>query len=117
MPWKLDRKREFSEIWGLGGIAGYLQDGIEFDSAGEPLPGQFPHGKEAKAAKKAKTSAGSLDDPGEAIKAFVPPPLETFKRPVGGYAAMDDETLRGLIEVRGDQWMGREAALATLEDY
>ena len=27
---------------------------------------------------------------------------------------MDDDTLRGSIEIRGDEWQGREAAIAAL---
>jgi hypothetical protein len=28
---------------------------------------------------------------------------------------MDDDMLHGLIEIRGDDWTGREAAIAALE--
>jgi hypothetical protein len=29
---------------------------------------------------------------------------------------MNDETLRNLIEIRGDEWQGREAAIGALEE-
>ena len=110
MPWKLDRAREFSEIWSPGGISGFLQEGIEFDAKGEPLPGQFPAAR--KAASGGKPPAGSL------IVQSKPAPAAPMpsQPPTGGYAAMDDDTLRGLIEVRGDEWKGRAAAIAALEE-
>jgi hypothetical protein len=106
MAWKLDRARSFSEIWSPGGISGFLQEGIEFDAKGEPLPGQFPSARPPKATP-GRAPAGSLVIPAA--------PLPSSP-PAGGYAAMDDDTLRGLIEVRGDEWKGRTAAIAALEE-
>ena len=105
MPWKLDRARPFSEVWSPGGLVGYFQEGIEFNAAGEPLPGQFPNAR-PKAAPKAPPR-GSLAVPAAPMPSAAP---------VAGYRAMDDDTLRGLVEVRGDEWQGREAAIAALEE-
>jgi hypothetical protein len=47
-----------------------------------------------------------------------PPPVRDDKLSsltTSGYAAMDDDMLHGLIEIRGDDWTGREAAIAALE--
>ena len=107
MPWDLDRARPFSEIWGPGGIVGYSQEGIEFDAKGKPYPGHFPHGREVKAAAKAKPIPPPKPEP---------PPPPTAIPPPTGFAAMDDDTLRGLIEIQGDEWTGREAAIAALEE-
>lgn len=95
MPEKLDRTRAFSEVWSEGGVTGYLQDGIAFDVGGKEVVSSPP----VKLAAVPKTKPAT----------FSRPP------PVTGLAAESDDTLRGLIEIRGDEWQGREAALATLE--
>ena len=98
---KLDRTRDFAETWGPGGVIGYSQDGLEFDAAGKARPGQ-----EAQPPKR----LGRPPRDAAPVSAPNRPP------PVTGHAAMDDETLRGLIEVRGDEWRGRDAAIRTLDE-
>lgn len=90
MPWPLDRKRRLLSRWGLGGIVGYVQKGIELDAGGQPF-GQFSKPSPPKAAKAAKA--------GRSTKRGQGPNLG----PLSGYAAMDCETPRGLIEIRGDE--------------
>lgn len=94
MTEKLDRTRDFAETWGPGGVIGYSQDGYEFDPAGNAREGQVMPER----------------------KRVGRPPKDWRPSPVTGYAAMDDATLRGLIEVRGDEWAGREAAIRTLDE-
>lgn len=95
---ELDRSRPFAEVWG-NGQEGYEQDGLAFDMQGRLIgeePAAAPVPKPA-ARKQASPSAKSVPSD-----------------PANGFAAKSDDELRTLVEIAGETWTDRAAAIALL---
>lgn len=112
----LDRSRPYGEIWGGAGMAGYEQDGLQFDVTGRLRPGQGEPDEPPPPVIKRRPGRPRGPVKPQVEVAPEPDPDADETAAPRDYEALSDEELRDLVELQGETWEGRDAAIELLED-
>lgn len=105
---KFDESKPHSITYGMGGVQGYEQNGLQYTARKKLIEGQLP--------AQPAADAPAMADPAPAVDAAPAAPATDTEpaKEVPDYAAMHWTALRKLVEENGGTWVDKAAAIEFL---
>lgn len=101
---KLDEKKPYSRIFGMGGYSGYVQDGKRFNNRKE-LIGEEAPAPVAPVAEPTPAEPAPADPTGQ---------VADQEAPAEDLASLHWQELKRRVEAAGGEWIDKAAAIAFL---